>query len=309
MRSLAVVIEMSSRAIKKSEGFHCVKRNTSKQFWKENKDTLYTMMKPDEEEVPPPPPNEQQGGVPPPIEKEGETLGVPSFYDDETDPDNEDEASAVTEQTERTEHLVRPSTVVSYSSTKVLPPSSDHQLRAPPAREQRPPQFQLPPEQQSSHRTRSISRIGAVYKKSGGVIHTVDSAHGIAADKVDVPQEDTTWNEVYQACCVHSALEWVHVTVLLLMLVLLLYLFLVGLDLLGTAFKVVGGCTAGSMLGSDTNPLASVMIGIVATALLQSSSTTTSIVVSLVSGGLDVKQAIYIVMVRASCSIDHRFRF
>jgi hypothetical protein len=75
------------------------------------------------------------------------------------------------------------------------------------------------------------------------LLHTVDSAHGIAANKVDVRQEDTTWNEVYQACCVHSAMEWVHATVLLLLLVLLIYLFLVGLDLLGTAFKVVGGST------------------------------------------------------------------
>ena len=50
------------------------------------------------------------------------------------------------------------------------------------------------------------------------------------------------------------------------------------------------------MLGSDTNPLASFLIGIIATALLQSSSTTTAIVVSLVSGGLDVDQGIYIVM-------------
>ena len=56
------------------------------------------------------------------------------------------------------------------------------------------------------------------------------------------------------------------------------------------------GCTAGTMLGSDTNPLASLLIGIIATALLQSSSTTTAIVVSLVSGGLDVDQGIYIVM-------------
>mmetsp|Transcript_26035 Transcript_26035/g.49385 ORF Transcript_26035/g.49385 Transcript_26035/m.49385 type:complete len:560 (+) Transcript_26035:958-2637(+) len=56
------------------------------------------------------------------------------------------------------------------------------------------------------------------------------------------------------------------------------------------------GCTAGTLLGSDTNPLASLLIGIIATALLQSSSTTTAIVVSLVSGGLDVDQGIYIVM-------------
>ena len=68
------------------------------------------------------------------------------------------------------------------------------------------------------------------------------------------------------------------------------------MQLLGTSFKVVGGCTAGSLLSSDTNPVAALCIGIIATAILQSSSTTTAIIVSLVSGGLDVKQAIYLVM-------------
>ena len=51
--------------------------------------------------------------------------------------------------------------------------------------------------------------------------------------------------------------------------------------------------------GTQTNPLASVLIGIIVTAFLQSSGTTTAIIVSLVSGGLDVKQAIYMVFVSA----------
>jgi sodium-dependent phosphate cotransporter len=68
------------------------------------------------------------------------------------------------------------------------------------------------------------------------------------------------------------------------------------LDVLSASFQVVSGCSAGSLLGSDTNPLASVLIGIVATALLQSSSTTTSIVVAMCGSGLDVEAGIYIVM-------------
>ena len=47
----------------------------------------------------------------------------------------------------------------------------------------------------------------------------------------------------------------------------------------------------------NTNPIAALMIGILATVLLQSSSTTTSIIVSLVgAGSIPTEQAIYMVM-------------
>lgn len=114
--------------------------------------------------------------------------------------------------------------------------------------------------------------------------------------QIDEAEEEATWSDVGRACCVHSSSEWLQISGYLLALLFMLYFFLVGLDLLGTSFMVVGGCTAGSLLGSDTNPLASVMIGIIATAILQSSSTTTAVIVSLVSGGLDVNQGIYMVM-------------
>jgi len=76
-----------------------------------------------------------------------------------------------------------------------------------------------------------------------------------------------------------------------------LYFFLLGLDLLGGSAKVIGGCAAGSLFGDDTNPIAGLMIGILCTVLLQSSSTTTSIIVSLVGADtFTVKEAIYMIM-------------
>uniref|UniRef100_A0A7S1CAR8 Sodium-dependent phosphate transport protein 2A n=1 Tax=Bicosoecida sp. CB-2014 TaxID=1486930 RepID=A0A7S1CAR8_9STRA len=65
-----------------------------------------------------------------------------------------------------------------------------------------------------------------------------------------------------------------------------LYVFLVGLTLLGDGFKVVGGKTAGSMFESISNPIAGLVVGVLATVLVQSSSTSTSIVVSLVGSGI-----------------------
>jgi len=113
------------------------------------------------------------------------------------------------------------------------------------------------------------------------------------------PEEigDATWGEVCRSCCVHSGEEWAKIFAGLVLLCFFLYFFLVGLELLGSSAKVLGGCSAGNLLGNDTNPVAALMIGILATVLLQSSSTTTSIVVSLVgSGAIGVNQAIYMIM-------------
>ena len=145
------------------------------------------------------------------------------------------------------------------------------------------------------------SRIGKIYHATTSQtgrqhIGTVPSSKTMMAPPASDEEREATWGDVLSACCCHSIQEWTNVSLGIFWLLLFLYFFLVGLDWLGTSFKVVGGCTAGSMLGSDTNPLAGVMIGIIATSLLQSSSTTTSIVVSLVGGGLDVKQGIYLVM-------------
>lgn len=108
---------------------------------------------------------------------------------------------------------------------------------------------------------------------------------------------DATWAEVFHTCCCHSFTEWLQIMLGVTILFMFLYFFLLGLELLSASSKVIGGCTAGSLFGDNTNPIAALMIGILATVLLQSSSTTTSIVVSLVgSGSIPTRQAIYMIM-------------
>jgi sodium-dependent phosphate cotransporter len=108
---------------------------------------------------------------------------------------------------------------------------------------------------------------------------------------------DASWEEVCKTCCVHSPEEWGYIFLGLCLVVFFLYFFLFGLELLGSGAKVIGGCTAGELFGDDTNPIAGLMIGILATVLLQSSSTTTSIIVSLVgAGSVGVRQGIYMIM-------------
>jgi len=81
-----------------------------------------------------------------------------------------------------------------------------------------------------------------------------------------------------------------------LLICFFLYFFLFGLELLGSSAKVMGGCKAGQLFGEETNPIAGLMVGILATVLLQSSSTTTSIVVSLIGSAVSVSQGIYMIM-------------
>jgi len=108
---------------------------------------------------------------------------------------------------------------------------------------------------------------------------------------------DASWREVFHSCCVHSASEWGWIFFGLFMVLFFLYFFLLGLDILGSAAKVIGGCTAGALFDDDANPVAGVMIGILCTVLIQSSSSTTSIIVSLVGAGvIGVRAGIFMVM-------------
>ncbi|MFQ6676281.1 MAG: Na/Pi symporter, partial [Fidelibacterota bacterium] len=76
-----------------------------------------------------------------------------------------------------------------------------------------------------------------------------------------------------------------------------LYLFLLSIKLLGHSFKLFGKGFAESIILVTSNPFAGLVIGIVATSLVQSSSTTTSIVVSMVAAGaLNLENAIPIIM-------------
>ena len=66
---------------------------------------------------------------------------------------------------------------------------------------------------------------------------------------------------------------------------------------MGASAKVMTGCGAGTLLGGVNNPMAGLTIGILATVLLQSSSTTTSVIVALVgAGSIEVELAIYMIM-------------
>lgn len=77
----------------------------------------------------------------------------------------------------------------------------------------------------------------------------------------------------------------------------LLYFFLVSIGLMGAAFKGFGKGFAHTLIETTSNPFVALFIGVFATSVVQSSSTTTSIVVGMVASNvLTIPHAIPIIM-------------
>lgn len=76
----------------------------------------------------------------------------------------------------------------------------------------------------------------------------------------------------------------------------LLYLLLISVSMIGGGFKLATGDHAMELFVFANNPVAGLVVGVLTTALLQSSSTVTTVIVGLVAGGLPVAVAIPMVM-------------
>jgi len=81
-----------------------------------------------------------------------------------------------------------------------------------------------------------------------------------------------------------------------IMVASLVYLLICAVGIIGGGFKMSAGDHAKELFAFASNPFAGLVVGTVATALIQSSSTVTSIIVGLVAGGLPVSIAVPMVM-------------
>ena len=94
-----------------------------------------------------------------------------------------------------------------------------------------------------------------------------------------------------------EGLDRLHPVIRVLLLMAALYAFLFSIKLLGHSFKLFGEGFAKQLIVTTSNPFIGLFIGISATALIQSSSTTTSIAVGLVAAGaLQLRSAIPLIM-------------
>ena len=91
--------------------------------------------------------------------------------------------------------------------------------------------------------------------------------------------------------------ELINTTLKILGVIAALYLFLVGINGMSSAIKHMGAGVADSIFKTTSNPIIALFIGIFSTVLFQSSSTTTSLIVGMVSSGaLSLAGAIPMVM-------------
>ena len=81
-----------------------------------------------------------------------------------------------------------------------------------------------------------------------------------------------------------------------LLLIALVYLMLLAVSMIGSGFKLAAGDQAKTLFTFASNPIMGLIIGMVATALIQSSSTVTSIIVGMVAGGLPITIAVPMMM-------------
>jgi solute carrier family 34 (sodium-dependent phosphate cotransporter) len=82
-----------------------------------------------------------------------------------------------------------------------------------------------------------------------------------------------------------------------LAVLLFLYVFLLGIAGMSAAFKAMGKVTGAGLLEGTGGPLVSLMVGILATTLVQSSSTTSAAIIALVGAGtLEFEVAVFMIM-------------
>ncbi|NRA40417.1 MAG: Na/Pi symporter [Planctomycetes bacterium] len=102
-------------------------------------------------------------------------------------------------------------------------------------------------------------------------------------------------NELPSAGAANSIL---HKIFIFIFIVALVYLLVLSVGMVGTGFKWAAGGKEGAaeLFKFATNPFMGLILGLFATALVQSSSTVTSVIVGLVAGGLPVHTAVPMIM-------------
>lgn len=96
-------------------------------------------------------------------------------------------------------------------------------------------------------------------------------------------------NATAEKSTVTTVLQWLAIATLV-------YLLICSVGMIGAGFKGATKGQAADLFQFATNPFMGLIIGILATAMIQSSSTVTSIIVGLVAGGLPVEMAVPMIM-------------
>jgi len=133
--------------------------------------------------------------------------------------------------------------------------------------------------------------------KSGASDVSAEDAKETDDWDVDFSSNVAQWHELDSMQKIQAVLV---VVAKLCLIIGSLYLFICSLSFLASGFRLVAGRQAGQLFRNSevfNNPIAAMLIGVLVTVLVQSSSTSTSIVITMVAADLfTVKQAIGLIM-------------
>jgi len=158
----------------------------------------------------------------------------------------------------------------------------------------------MPPQQESDQFVTIYTQVGSNINDSTSMEHlTVKEVDvwNVVNDELDTEDFGKPWSEKSTKGKILKVL-WL---ILKLITVLAsLYFFICSLSFLSSAFQLLGGKSAGEVFARSkilNNPIIGLMIGVLVTVLVQSSSTSTSIIVAMVSAGIvHLRPAISMVM-------------
>lgn len=119
--------------------------------------------------------------------------------------------------------------------------------------------------------------------------HSVPTDVAPLTEEPDTVQRPSFMDRLPIAGRTRKIVEWVSV-------VLAVYMLITAVSVIGSGFGAATGGQAEGIFTFAQNPVVGLVIGILATVLTQSSSTTTSIVVGMVAGGLPLATAVSILM-------------
>uniref|UniRef100_A0A8C9WHP4 Sodium-dependent phosphate transport protein 2A n=1 Tax=Scleropages formosus TaxID=113540 RepID=A0A8C9WHP4_SCLFO len=152
-----------------------------------------------------------------------------------------------------------------------------------------------------------MSTVGNLHANGGRLMGQGDLGSGSTLDLINnchVADEENDFPELWKEQKLSKETDTTKLLLINIskipLLLFLLFMFICSLDILSSAFQLAGGKVAGDIFKDNailSNPVAGLVVGILVTVLVQSSSTSTSIIVSLVSSGLlDVSSAVPIIM-------------
>jgi sodium-dependent phosphate cotransporter len=155
---------------------------------------------------------------------------------------------------------------------------------------------------EKGHLSKNLSINPLSYKLTKGdvTISTSNLVSSSASSTDSILSEETKEGCKPEAKKRNVAKDWILGFTRLVSLLVLLYIFICSLTFLTDAFRLIAGKSAGEIfVGNEvlSNPVVGLMIGVLFTVLVQSSSTCTTVIVSLVSSGvINVQTAIPMVM-------------